>query len=287
MVRNRLSDVQILNVQRSILLILLLLTAAPVFAEGPLQFDVLLDTEIQGGAVYVATESFIQPTGERLFDARTFKIPPEVVNTAVAGYLFVTGESARANTDSTATVSVPVRTIARYQKRSLEILYHDVFLFDPKNIKEGGLTVGRVLSDVVNPAGKFKYSTAAATVVVIYKKTETSARRVRLFAGLSNPTPGDIYLFSFPRASSHHYPTRLIAGGGHGIKGNATGNVLNGITLSGGDDWDGSSGPLWDVDKYNLKKWSFDGIMEYRFGIDTILNWIYPEFLIFEEEVRL
>jgi hypothetical protein len=51
-------------------------------------------------------------------------------------------------------------------------------------------------------------------------------------------------------------------------------------------DWDGSAGILWDFDRYDLTKWTFGDTMEYRFGVDTILNWIYPEIIIIEEEVR-
>lgn len=270
-----------------------LLSAWPAFAEGSLDFESLMDTEIRGGAVYVSSQSFIHPAGDRLHAERAFKIPADVLNGAVAGYLCVTGESARP--DSVADMSVQVRTVARYQKRSLEILYHDVFRFDPKDVPwarggkdTGGLvTVKSVRSDVVNPTGKFKFSTAAATVIVVYRTKDPAAKRIRLFAGLSAPTPGDVYTFRFDRGSPKHHPVSLMVAGGHGIKGNATGNMLNGSTLSGGDDWDGSAGILWDFDRYNLKKWSFGDIIEYKFGIDTILNWIYPEILIFEEEVRL
>ena len=140
---------------------------------------------------------------------------------------------------------------------------------------------------MVNPTGKFKYSTAAATMIVVYRKNAAPRKRIRIFSGLSTPVPGEVYVFPFPRASPGHVPVSLRVGGGHGIKGNATGNLLNGSTLSGGDDWDGSTGPLWDMDRYDLKAWNFDGIMDYKLAIDTILNWIYPELVIFEEEVKM
>ncbi len=273
-----------------VLLIIVLagLWADPSRAAGPLAFDTVIDTEMNGGRVFVATASFIRPDGDRLYDQRTFTIPPDILKTVVAAYLCVTGESARIQSDSDipASVSVPVRCIARYRKHSLETLYHDIFRIDPERVGAAGITVKGLMSDAVNPSGQFKFSMASATVVVIYKKPEKILRRIRFFAGLSNPPPGDVYTFSFPRVSEKYQPIRLTVGGGHGIKGNATGNVLNGVTLSGRDDWDGSSGPMWDLDTYDLKKWLFDNIMKYRFGIDTILNWIYPEILIFEEELK-
>lgn len=278
--------------------ILLFAAARGVFADGALQFEALIDTEFPGGAVYTATESFIHPAGDRLHDQRSFKIPADVLNSAVAGILCVTGESARAGADTPAVFSVPVRRMAQYQKRSLETLYHEVYAFDPKKVPMeksakgkstggGEITVGKILADVVNPTGKYKYSTAAATLIILYKKPDSKLKKIRFFAGLSAPTPGDIYAFSFKRPSDKYRPVSLTIAGGHGIKGNATGNIFCGLTLSGRDDWNSSSGILWDLDKYNLQKWTFDGIINYQFSIDTVLNWIYPEILIFEEEVRL
>lgn len=277
MVRHGLSNIQIL--------ILLILWAGPAAAEGKLEFEAMIDTEIAGGEVLVLSESFIHPAGDKLHEQKTFTIPPEVQKTAVAGFICVTGESGRlSDTISPAVISVKTRMVSRYRKRSLEVLYHNVYAFDPR--ETSSVTVSNLLSDVVNPTGQLKFSTAAATVFVVYTKAAAGAemRRIRLFAGLNNPTPGDVYAFNFPRKEKWH-PVRLTVGGGHGIKGNATGNLMNGITLSGGDDWNGSTGILWDVDKYQLKKWKFDGMI-YQYAIDTILNWIYPEFVLFEEEAR-
>ena len=65
---------------------------------------------------------------------------------------------------------------------------------------------------------------------------------------------------------------------------------LNGETLSIGDDWNGSSGELWDVDEYDLsfvKKEAFTMDKGVTLTIDPLLQWLFPiGFVVQTEKIK-
>jgi len=168
-----------------------------------------------------------------------------------------------------------------WKKNSTEILYSaaaDVTQF----VTGSGLYgVKNLSSDVVNPGGKDPYSVAGwALVVVTENRKSEKTHSVTFLAGLQVLKPGEIYdlpLTPFlPKGSIKLASIAII--GGHGRAGNGSGNLLNGLAVSGQDDWDGSAGKFWDVDLYRLnldtKGVGLEGKM--ALTIDPLLQWLYP-----------
>ena len=65
---------------------------------------------------------------------------------------------------------------------------------------------------------------------------------------------------------------------GHGRAGNGSGNLLNGLAISGQDDWDGSAGKFWDVDlfkPYPHTKYIAEE-EDLTLTVDPLLQWLYP-----------
>ena len=99
MVRHRIYFQQVLS---NFLILAIFFPVQQVYAEGSLEFDPVLDTEMSGAAIYAVSQSFIQPGGGRLYDSRNFKIPAGIRSRAGAGYILITGESGRLGKDSVA-----------------------------------------------------------------------------------------------------------------------------------------------------------------------------------------
>ena len=147
--------------------------------------------------------------------------------------------------------------------------------------RNGDFAISALRSDPVEPGDAFHYSTAGWALLVLKHSPPAAKKdpgrsggsRIIVYLGPWVLPPGDIYDFDIP-AGGKGEMTEIGIIGGHGIKGNATGNLLNGMALTGKDDWTGSSGELWDVAMHDVGAVPKDG--RWTVGFDPILQWIFP-----------
>lgn len=168
-----------------------------------------------------------------------------------------------------------------WKKNSTGILYSalaDVTQYVPGS---GLYGVRNLASDVVNPGGKDPYSVAGwALVVVTEDRKSDKTYSVAFLAGLQVLKPGEIYdLPLTPYLSkSPQKPASIGIIGGHGRAGNGSGNLFNGLAISGQDDWDGSAGKFWDVDLFEINPHTryVAGNGDLTLTVDPLLQWLYP-----------
>jgi len=98
---------------------------------------------------------------------------------------------------------------------------------------------------------------------------------VRIAAGLKRLKPGEMYQVNLGKGLKGQVNQFTTFGGG-ARGGNGSANSLNGVMISGGEDWNGSSGTRWDVDNYELKKDRVYFDQELLWQIDPLLQWVYP-----------
>ncbi len=132
-------------------------------------------------------------------------------------------------------------------------------------------------------SGKTGYPVGGYAIIVIYRDARIAAERECLLkAGLLVLPPGDIYPMEIMDLRSGLFLEEMVVVGGHGLKGNASANLLNGISVSGKEDWDGSSGTYWDVDQFSIDRdrvdIKHDGL---TLAFDSLLQWIYPVAAVF------
>lgn len=172
--------------------------------------------------------------------------------------------------------SIKARTT--WQKNSTGVLYSAIADVT-KYVGQSGLYgVKNLRSDLVNPGGKDPYSVAGWALVVLSKDPGLSeSRKVVIVSGLQILKPGETYdLFLTGEEGSMKAHSIGIVGG-HGLAGNGSGNLLNNRGISGGDDWDGSAGKLWDVDFFKIKDDNSSvGEKSFTLTIDPLLQWLYP-----------
>ncbi len=168
-----------------------------------------------------------------------------------------------------------------WKKNSTGILYSALAEVTPFITGSGMYGVKNLSSDVINPGGKDPYSVAGwALVVVTENRKVEKIQSVAILAGLQVLKPGEIYdvhLTPYLTDDSME-PTAIGIIGGHGRAGNGSGNLLNDVSLSGQDDWDGSAGKFWDVDlfkPYPHTKY-IAGNGDLTLTVDPLLQWIYP-----------
>jgi len=173
-----------------------------------------------------------------------------------------------------------IRAQDNWQKNSTGVLYSAIADVT-KYVGGSGLYGVRSLrSDVVNPGGKDPYSVAGWALVVLSKDQNIpDASLVVILSGLQTLKPGETYDLSLvdrlPEGSWKAHSIGII--GGHGLAGNGSGNLLNKRALSGGDDWDGSAGKLWDVDFFKIREDNqLAGEKRFTLTIDPLLQWLYP-----------
>lgn len=140
------------------------------------------------------------------------------------------------------------------------------------------------ITDRVEENGKYKLSGVKAVprrfggsvVVEIVEEAEAPMRLIRLNAGIARLRPGEIYEAEIMAPGIKGVVSRVSTVGGDGKAGNGSSNSLNGMTLSGGEDWDGSSGFGWDVDTYEVGKFRLLSEKGLVWSMDPLLQWIYP-----------
>jgi len=168
-----------------------------------------------------------------------------------------------------------------WRKNSTGILYSALAEVTPYVTGSGLYGVKNLASDRVNPGGKDPYSVAGwALVIVTENRKSNNTHSVAFLAGLQVLKPGEIYdLPLTPYLSKGHYkPSSIGIIGGHGRAGNGSGNLFNGLAMSGQDDWDGSAGKFWDVDlfKVNPDTNSTSKRENLTVTVDPLLQWLYP-----------
>lgn len=115
-----------------------------------------------------------------------------------------------------------------------------------------------------------------AIIVVVLDPGSTKDRKLDILSGITALRPGEMHDMVLLRRDRGGQKLNKIAFiGGHGRSGNASANLINGVSLSGGEDWDGSSGEYWDIDIFDFEKrlpTHIDTIITF----DSVLQWIYP-----------
>jgi len=155
--------------------------------------------------------------------------------------------------------------------------------------QSGEYGVKELVSDPLQRDKKNPYSVAGWALVVITEDSKNrKSNKISLFFGLQVLKPGETYdleiIDTLPSSSGISGFLGVI--GGHGRAGNGSGNLLNGLALSGQDDWNGSSGKFWDIDLFELYP-DTSYIQENKgltLTIDPLLQWLYPVGVILEAE---
>lgn len=125
---------------------------------------------------------------------------------------------------------------------------------------------------------KSPYSTGGFGIFIVYTSNNNKqVKRVIIKGGMVVVRPGEIHRLDVLEKGSSLIPETLVIAGGHGLKGNASANMINDVCISGQEDWDGSQGRYWDVDLFDIKGQEFmireKGL---TIGFDSLLQWIYP-----------
>ncbi len=115
------------------------------------------------------------------------------------------------------------------------------------------------------------------TWIGIYENPNVSKRHIELKVGLAKLKPGELYEAKILESGQimNGWTSRVSTFGGDGKAGNGSSNLLNRMALSGGEDWDGSSGDKWDVDSYNIEKFGLISDKGLTWSIDPLLQWLY------------
>jgi hypothetical protein len=175
----------------------------------------------------------------------------------------------------------PIITQHLWKRNSTGILYSALADVTQYVTGSGMYGVKNLSSDKINPGGKDPYSVAGWALVVVTEDRNTKkSSSVAFLAGLQVLKPGEIYDIPLTPYLTKDFVEADAIGiiGGHGRAGNGSGNLLNGLAISGQDDWDGSAGKFWDVDlfkpyphtKYVAEK------EDLTLTVDPLLQWIYP-----------
>lgn len=144
--------------------------------------------------------------------------------------------------------------------------------------REGDFVITGLKSDPIEP-GSHPYSMAGWAIAAILKESQPEKdekkvhSRIAVYLGPEVLAPGEIYEFHIP-ARKRERLVNLGIVGGHGIRGNAGGNLLNGVPITGGDDWVGAGGSLWDVNLHEV--FASPHGETWTLGFDPILQWIFP-----------
>ena len=168
-----------------------------------------------------------------------------------------------------------------WKKNSTGILYSALADVTPYVSGEGLYGVKNLASDAVNPGGKDPYPVAGwALIVITENRKSEQTHSVALLAGLKVLRPGEIYDIPLSPYLTKDFVELHSLGiiGGHGRAGNGSGNLLNGLAISGQDDWDGSAGKFWDIDlfkPYPHTRYIAEN-EDLTITIDPLLQWVYP-----------
>lgn len=152
-----------------------------------------------------------------------------------------------------------------------------------KNAK-GPFLMSGLRSDAVDYSAGDSFSQAGWALLTAARKGSSGKRKLKVMAGAEPVAPGEPFQVSLWNGPQSAALLRLGVAGGHGIEGNGGGTLINGKSVSGGDDWRGSAGELWDVHVYGLSKMAPQ--TSWTLAFDPLLEWIFPscavgEFLLY------
>lgn len=253
-------------------------------------FETVLDWSSEEVSWNLTGGSFLKD-GKLLNEAginSSFRPPP---GWEFKAFLFWSGEvkklddSARRVVLKSGVRSFPVQAQKVWSERSTGVIYTaagDVTGI-LKNAK-GPLLMSGLRSDAVDYSASGSFSQAGWALLTVARKGSSGKRKLKVMAGAEPVAPGEpfqVSLWGGPQSASL---LRLGVAGGHGIEGNGGGTLINGKSVSGGDDWRGSAGELWDVHVYGLPKSS--PRVTWTLAFDPLLEWIFPscavgEFLLY------
>lgn len=114
------------------------------------------------------------------------------------------------------------------------------------------------------------------TVISIYKNESAPKRWIGVKMGLAQTKPGDIYGVRLVKQSIPGQVSQFSTWGAGAIAGNGSANILNGVTVSGLEDWDGSQGVKWDTDTVDVRPYQIRATNGLTWSIDPLLQWLYP-----------
>ena len=116
-------------------------------------------------------------------------------------------------------------------------------------------------------------------VIEVVEEAKAPLREIVVKAGMARLKPGELYtveMLEKGEKGKKGMISRFSVIGGNGKAGNGSSNLLNGVTVSGKDDWDGSSGIRWDIDDYDVKEFKILSEKGVRWSMDPLLQWLYP-----------
>lgn len=145
---------------------------------------------------------------------------------------------------------------------------------------KGPWTLSGLRSDAVDFAQGSGYSQAGWALFSVARKGVSGPSRIVFLGGAEPVAPGEPHDVLLYKSSRDARLVRLGVAGGHGIAGNGGGTLVNGKSVSGGDDWTGSSGELWDVRTYDLK--NQPPAAQSTVTFDSLLQWIFPSCVVGE-----
>lgn len=109
----------------------------------------------------------------------------------------------------------------------------------------------------------------------IYENRGVPKRYIEVRQGLAKLKPGELYEAKILEPGMKGWVSWVSTFGADGKAGNGSSNLMNRMALSGGEDWDGSSGEKWDVDSFSVKRFGIISDQGLTWSIDPLLQWIY------------
>lgn len=119
-----------------------------------------------------------------------------------------------------------------------------------------------------------------ALIIVTQNSTSNKKNNIYFRLGVGQAHPGRIFNLDISpgkNPSRKWKKLRLISIGGNALSGNGSANLINGKSISGVEDWDGSSGVRWDIDEFFISRSHYKIKNEKLiFMVDSLLQWVFP-----------
>lgn len=127
------------------------------------------------------------------------------------------------------------------------------------------------------------FSVAGWCIIVFYKSEDKSKKEtIKAFYGLNLLKATEYYNIRFGCDNNKQIISKISIIGGHGKKGNGCSNLINDISISGGEDWTGISGEMWDIWTKDIADKKIKINKEIKLTFDPLLQWIFPMIYVFK-----